>query len=169
MRNRPSEEAVEAVDSAKAYIARHDLRSARVELLNAGKLAPDWPEVRLLLADVALGLFDPVTAQEQLQKAAELGVERRRYVHLLAHAQWMDGAPQKAIDTLTEGDVAAGNLPYAYRILGRAQMDVGDTVAAGESFDKGLAIAPNDSLLWTETARLRLVVANRGGALAIRN
>lgn len=164
MRNRPSEEAVEAVDSAKAYIARHDLRSARVELLNAGKLAPDWPEVRLLLADVALGLFDPVTAQEQLQKAAELGVERRRYVHLLAHAQWMDGAPQKAIDTLTEGDVAAGNLPYAYRILGRAQMDVGDTVAAGESFDKGLAIAPNDSLLWTETARLRLVVANRGGA-----
>jgi tetratricopeptide (TPR) repeat protein len=77
----------------------------------------------------------------------------------------MAGRPQDAIATLAEQPIATRHLPYAYRVLGRAQLDVGDSVAAGQTFDRGLAIAPDDSMLWTEIGRLRMVASNQAGAI----
>jgi cellulose synthase operon protein C len=162
---RPDDGAVESYASAQDFRAERDWRSARVELLNAVKADPKWPDARLALAETALQLFDPVLALEQLEKAKAFGVEPRNYAHLLAHAQWMAGEPQTAIATLEEQPVAARHLPYAYRVLGRAQLDIGDSIAAAQTFDRGLAIAPDDSLLWTEIGRLRMVVSNQAGAI----
>jgi tetratricopeptide (TPR) repeat protein len=162
---KPDEDAAEAYASAQDYRVQRDWRSARVELLNAVKADPKWAEARLALAEIALRLFDPVLALEQLEKAKSLDVEPGNYVHLLAHAQWMSGEPQRAIATLREQPVATRNLPYAYRVLGRAQLDTGDSIAAGRTFDRGLAIAPEDSMLWTEVGRLRMVVSNQAAAI----
>ena len=161
---RPSDKAREAFEEAEQHIASRDWRSARIELLNAVAAEPEWPQARLELARTALQLFDPVTALEQLAKLDELGADRSRYAHLEAHARWMSGDAAKAVAILRKDPVDRKHLSYAYRILGRAQMDLGDTVAASESFDQGLQIAPRDSLLWTEVGRLRMVIANQGGA-----
>ncbi len=165
-RYRPDEDAVEAYALAQAFREKRDWRSARVELLNAVKADPKWAEARLALAETALQLFDPVLALEHLEKARTLGVETRNYAHLLAHAQWMAGEPQSAIATLEEQPVASQHLPYAYRVLGRAQLDIGDSIAAAQTFDRGLAITPDDSMLWTEIGRLRIVVSDQAGAIA---
>ena len=159
-------DAREAFDAAKAHIEAGDLRSAKVELLNATAAEPKWIEAQLKLAEVALELFDPVTAKEHIDKAIALGASETAYAHLLGHALWLAGDSAKAEEALTQKVIATDKLPYAYRILGRVYMDQGDTIAAEQAFDKGLALAPKDGRLWTEKARLRYVVADLGGANA---
>jgi cellulose synthase operon protein C len=158
-------DAAESFAKARQFFEIRDWRSARVELLNTVKADARWAEPRLALAETALYLFDPVLATEQLEKAEALGADRRRFAHLLAHAQWMSGDPAAAIATLRREPVAAQYQPYAYRVLGRAQMDLGDTIAASQSFDEGLALASEDSMLWTEIGRLRIVTANQAAAI----
>ena len=157
--------AIEAYQSAEGYLARRDWRPARVELMNAVAADGNWPEARLALAETALQLFDPITAREQLDKVGALGVPRSRYAHLLAHVEWMEGRPADAIATIAADPVDRRNGAYAARILGRAQMDMGDSAAASATFDRALQIWPDDSLLWTEIGRLRMVIANKGGAI----
>ncbi len=162
---RPEPDAITAFESAQEYRKLKDWRSARVELMNAVKADQRWAAPRLALAETALRLFDPVLALEQLEQLKALGADEREYAHMLAHAQWMIGEPAKAVATLKSMSIADRNLPYAYRVLGRAQIDLGDTVAASEAFDQGLKLAPKDSLLWTEIGRLRMVISNQAGAI----
>lgn len=157
-------EAREAFAEAQDYIGQRDLRSAKVELLNAVKADPEWTDARLKLAEVALELFDPVTAREHIDKAIKLGADETAYSHLQGHALWLSGETARAEEALTQKRVARANMPYAYRILGRIYMDQGDTIAAGQAFDKGLQLAPKDARLWTEVGRLRYVVSDLGGA-----
>lgn len=160
------EDARDAFEAAQNHIAGRDLRSAKVELLNAVAAEPEWIEAQLKLAEVALELFDPVTAREHIDKAIKLGAPETAYSHLLGHALWLSGEADKAEAALTQRTVARANMPYAYRILGRVYMDQGDTIAAGRAFESGLEIAPKDDRLWTEVARLRYVVSDLGGATA---
>lgn len=160
------EDARDAFEAAQNHIAERDLRSAKVELLNAVAAEPEWIEAQLKLAEVALELFDPVTAREHIDKAIKLGTPETAYSHLLGHALWLSGEAEKAEVALTQRTVARANMPYAYRILGRVYMDQGDTIAAGRAFESGLEIAPKDDRLWTEVARLRYVVFDLGGATA---
>lgn len=157
-------DAREAFEAAQNYIAGRDLRSAKVELLNAVAADPEWIEAQLKLAEVALELFDPVTAREHIDKAIKLGAPETAYSHLLGHALWLSGEADKAEAALTQRTVARANMAYAYRILGRVYLDQGDSIAAGQAFESGLEIAPKDDRLWTEVARLRYVVSDRGGA-----
>ncbi|MGL5839703.1 MAG: tetratricopeptide repeat protein [Sphingorhabdus sp.] len=162
---RPNDDARAAYQSAKTFMAKQDWRSARVELQNSIKDDPDWADARLALADTALHLFDPVSAMEQIEKAQKLGVNARDYNHFLAHAQWMAGQPAKAVETLQNGPLANTHLPYAYRVLGRAQLDLGDSVAAAQTYERALRLTPDDAMLWTEIGRLRMVVSDQAGAI----
>lgn len=160
------DDARKAFEAAQNHIDQRDLRSAKVELLNATAAEPGWVEAQLKLAAVSLELFDPVTAREHIDKAIASGAPETAYSHLQGHAFWLSGEIEKAEAALTEKSVARANLPYAYRILGRVYMDQGDTIAAGQAFDSGLKLAPKDDRLWTEVARLRYVVSDLGGATA---
>lgn len=160
------DDAKNAFDAAQDHIAERNLRAAKVELLNAVAADPQWIDARLKLAEVALELFDPVTARAHIDRAITLGAPETAYSHLLGHALWLSGEHEKAEEALTQGGVAPANMPYAYRILGRVHMDRGDTIAAGQAFASGIDLAPRDDRLWTESARLRYVLADLGGAAA---
>ncbi len=162
---RGNDKARAALESAEAFIAQKNWRSARVELLNATTADPRWADAHIRLAEVALHLFDGVTAKAELQRAEALGVDGEQIAHLKGHALWLTGDLEQAEEILSRTPIAGEHLPYAYRILGRVQMARGDTVAASASFDEGLALAPNDSQLWTEIGRLRIVISNQGGAI----
>lgn len=157
-------DAKEAFAAARDHIAQRDLRSAKVELLNAVAAEPAWIDARLKLAEVSLELFDPVTARVHIDKAIGLGAPAGRYSHLLGHALWLAGENDEAEKALTQAPFARAKLPYAYRILGRVYIDRGDSIAAGQAFDAGLKLAPKDDRLWAEVARLRYVVSDLGGA-----
>ena len=68
---------------------------------------------------------------------------------------WLEGEDDKAEAQLVRVDIAANNKAYALRILGRVQMDEGDFVTAQQVFERALQLSPQDSLIWTDFARLR--------------
>jgi cellulose synthase operon protein C len=158
-------------DAAAAYyravnfIEALDYRSARVELMNATAEDPRWGYGFVKQAEVALELFDAVAARAALDKATSLGVPEAETAHLLGHAHWLLGDLDVARDLLSSKTIPAKNRPYADRILSRVYIDMGDTIAAEQALNRALKLTPNDSKLWTEIARFRLVIANQGGAI----
>src|SRR5690349_23372188 len=61
------------VASAKAYLAKNDLNAGIIELKAALQKNPDLAEARFLLGKALLDRDDPVGAEIELWKAAELG------------------------------------------------------------------------------------------------
>ncbi len=161
----PDSDAKAAYDRAMAFKASLDYRSARVELMNATAEDNRWGQAFVAQAEVALELFDAVAARAALEKATSLGVPEAEIEHLLGHAHWLLGDLDQARDLLSSKTIAVKNRPYADRILGRVYIDMGDTLAAEQAFNRAIKLSPNDSKLWTEIARFRLVISNQGGAI----
>ncbi|MBL0924228.1 MAG: tetratricopeptide repeat protein [Sphingomonadaceae bacterium] len=153
------------LEQVQQYMKVGDLRAARVALLNAAKANPKSGDVQVELAEVSLELFDAPAAQAALERAVALGVSEREIAHLLAHSLWMQGELVEAESRLLETRVSDRHRGYALRILARVQMDKGDLDAAQASFDEALRLAPEDSLIWTDLARLRFVLADQKGAI----
>jgi cellulose synthase operon protein C len=161
----PNDEAREAFAEAQAHLKANDLRAAKVLLMNAVKADPGYAEALILQAKVALDLFDPLTAQSALERAKAAGVPKARIAHLLGAMHWMQGDLNKAEAVLAEPNIPTANRSYASRIVARVKMDRGDFAAAQAIFASALAIAPQDSQLWTDMARLRFVTADQKGAI----
>ena len=128
--------------------------------MNAVKADPSYADALVLQAKVALDLFDPLTAQTALERAAAAGVPKSRTSHLLGAMHWMQGDLAEAEEAL-----ASSTNPDANRIMARVQMDKGDFAAAQAAFDAALSATPEDSLVWTDIARLRFVTADQKGAI----
>ena len=156
----PIGEAREAFADAQSYLKQNDLRAAKVSLMNAVKADPDYADALILQAKVALDLFDPLAAQSALERAVAAGVPQSRIAHLLGQTYWMQGDLAEAEAVLARSDHRDAN-----RIMARVQMDKGDFVAAQSAFDAALAVAPDDSNIWTDIARLRFVTADQKGAI----
>lgn len=150
---------------AGRYRAQGDLRAARVALMNAVKAEPDWGDAHVALGQVALDLFDGVTARAELERASRLGVKPDAIMHLMGHAYWLEGDLDRAATVLADPALPQANRAYADRILGRVEMDRGNIDAAQAAFDRGIQAEPGNSLLWTDLARLRFVVADQKGAM----
>jgi cellulose synthase operon protein C len=162
---KPDNDAKAAYERAAEFRKALDYRSARVELMNATAEDPNWGQAFVAQAEVAVELFDAVAARAAIDKAISLGVAETETAHLLGHAHWLLGDLEAARDILVSGLIAPTHRPYADRILGRVYMDMGDTIAAERAFNRALEATPDDSRLWTEIARFRLVIANQGGAI----
>jgi cellulose synthase operon protein C len=150
---------------AQSLLQQRDCRAARIELMNAVKVDPKMTEALIAQAVVSLELFDPVTAQSALEKAIANGTSKAAIAHLLGHSYWLQGELDKAQKTLSGADIEDANRAYANRILGRVEMDKGDLPAAQAAFDAALQLAPKDSQIWTDVARLRFVSADQKGAI----
>ena len=157
--------ASESLASAKLLIALKDFRGARVELLNAVRADPKSNDALITQANVALELFEGVTAQSALEKAISNGIPKSQIAHLLGHSFWLQGKLDEAADILTNTEFPVSNIAYAKRILGRVKMGQGDLIAAQTALDEAAALAPKDSQIWTDIARLRFVLADQKGAI----
>lgn len=162
---KPDADARAAFDRAMEFRNALDYRSARVELMNATAEDSRWGDAYVAQAEVSLELFDAVAARAAIDKATALGVPETETTHLLGQAHWLLGDLDMARSLLSSKMIAPRHRPYADRILGRVLMDMGDTIAAEQAFNRALKQTPNDSRLWTEIARFRLVIANQGGAI----
>jgi cellulose synthase operon protein C len=162
---KPDPDAKAAYDEAIQFIKARDYRSARVKLMNATAEDGRWGKAYVKQAEVALELFDAVAARAAIDKATSLGIPETDTAHLLGHVLWLSGEYEAAIDVLESDAIAKKHAVYADRILGRVFMDMGDTIAAEEVFNRAVKEAPKDSKLWTEIARFRLVIGNQGGAI----
>jgi tetratricopeptide (TPR) repeat protein len=160
-----ADDGAEALEAAQAYYRQGDLSAARVQISDALKSGTSSSATHVLEAQIALGLFDGVGARNALKHAVDSGATPASVAHLLGHALWLEGEGDKAKAQLLRADIPGNNKAYALRILGRVQMDDGDFVAAQLAFERALQLAPQDSLIWTDFARLRFAVADRKGAI----
>lgn len=141
-----------------------DLRTARIELLNAIKLKPKWPAAHLAQAETLLGLFDGRNAELSARRAIAAGAEEAEAAPYLAHALWLQGKPEDAIALLEQSDILDKDRGYAERIAGRAYIDMGDLESAGQAFDAALERTPDSSLLWADIAFYRWRSGDMAGA-----
>ncbi|MEP7348927.1 MAG: tetratricopeptide repeat protein [Sphingorhabdus sp.] len=162
---RPSDDAREAYAEAQDHLKKNDLRAARIALMNAVKADPKWSDVLIAQAQVSLDLFDSLAAQSALEKAVAAGVPKASVAHLLGQSYWMQGDLDRAMAVLADPDIPGANRAYANRIMGRIQLEKGDFAASQAAFDEAVRLAPKDSMVWTDLARLRFVSADQKGAI----
>jgi tetratricopeptide (TPR) repeat protein len=140
-----------------------DIRTARVELLNALQQDPNNKAARIMQARVQLALGDGQAAEGEIARARQSGASVQETAHLLAEARLVQGDAQGALR-----EAARAGQPffaYAQRIAGRARMALGDGSGAGTAFDRALAAAPADSDVWTDLANFRRFNGDIAGAL----
>lgn len=152
-----------ALERGRAAYEAGDMRTARVELMNALQADPNDRAARILHARVRLALGDGVAAESELNRARQLGVPAAEIGHLRAHARLLQGDARGALAELV--DVSGAHEAYAARMRGRAYMALGDNANAGAAFDRALTLAPRDSDVWTDIARFRRANGDLGGAI----
>ncbi len=150
---------------ALAALDRGDARTARVELLNAVKADPNWAAPRLAQARAMLALGDGRTAQDAIERARTLGAESGGTRAMMAHALLMNGEPARALAEAQAKDVPRADTAYATRIAAVAFATLGRVPQAFAAFDKALALAPDDPVLWLDIARFRRATGDRAAAL----
>ncbi len=146
-----------------AALESGDIRTARVELLNALQLEPNNKAARIMQARVELALGDGQAAEGEIMRARQSGASIGETAHLLAEARLLQGDAQGALR-----EAALAGQPffaYAQRVIGRAYLAMGDGSHAGTAFDRALAAAPNDSDVWTDLAGFRRFSGDIAGAL----
>ncbi len=140
-----------------------DVRTARVEFLNALQANSGDKAARVMQARVHLALGDGVAAESEIARARQSGVPARAVAHLLAHAELLQGDARAA---LAEAAAAAPeHEAYAARIRGRAHMALGENGEAQAALNRALVLAPGDSNVWTDVARFRRANGDVAGAL----
>lgn len=147
-----------------AALAKDQPRTARIELLNAIKAAPNDPAPRLMQAQTYLALGDGVAAEAELTRARDLGAPLTEIYHLMAHALLRQGQPQRA---LAEARLAPPeHQAYASRIAGKAFAAIGETAQAAAAFEHSLALDPDNGETLADHARFRRANGDLAGAMA---
>ena len=157
-------EAREAFAKAEEFRAGRDIRSARIELMNAIKADPQWIDARVAQAEVLLSLMDGLAAEAELDRAVQLGLDPAEVRHLYGHAYFLQGEPEKARDQLLAADIPSRNQGYAARIMGRVAVQVGDQQLASAAFNRAMELDPKNPDLWVAIARFRADTGDQAGA-----
>ncbi len=157
-------DAREAFANAEKFRARRDIRSARIELMNAIKADPEWIDARVAQAEVLLGLRDGIGAEAELDRAVQLGLDPAAVRHLLGHAYAIQGKAPQAREQLLADDIPQQNLGYAARIRGRLALQMGDSELAGQAFNRAMELDEKNPDLWVDIARFRADSGDQAGA-----
>lgn len=152
-----------AYERGVAAFAAGDMRTARVELLNAIQANPGDRRARLLQARVQLALGDGVAAEAEILRARERGVAVAQTHHLLAHARLLQNDPRGALDEAARAPTK--HAAYAARIRGRAFTALGERGHAVAELERAVSLAPRDSDAWTDLGRFRRDGGDIAGAL----
>ncbi len=155
-----------AYSRADEFRARGDVRSARIELMNAIKADPDWIAARVAQAEVLLKLFDAIGAEAELDRAVQLGLDPAVVRHLYGHAYNLQRKAQQARDQLMADDIPPEHQAYAAWIMGNVAQQLGDDVLASRAFDRAVELDARNPLLWVDIARYRAGHGDQAGAIA---
>lgn len=152
--------------SARAYLAKGELRPAVIELKSAIQKNPDLPEARFLLGKALLASEEPVGAEVELRKALELKHPRALVLPLLAQAMLDLGQHKELIAQFGEAsldDKAA--LASLRTSVGLAHARSGAGPAAQAAFAQALQALPGHVPALNGIARQFAVDGDRDAAL----
>jgi cellulose synthase operon protein C len=139
------------------------IREAKIALMNTLQADPDNAQARLLQARIFLDAGDGVAAEAELTRARQSGAAPADMRHLLAHARLLQDDARGAISLAEQA--TAPNASYAARVIGLAQLALGDQQLAMRAFDRSLAADPHNARTWLDVANFRRSIGDIGPAL----
>ena len=110
----------------------------------------------------ALSRGDAITAQMRIESAVKSGVPLGDVRHLLANAYLLQGNAARVRELADATKVPPQHRAYAARMRAAVEPD-GSTALRELTF--ATQLAPGDTLVWSDTARVRLSVGDVAGAL----
>ncbi|MET0660808.1 MAG: XrtA/PEP-CTERM system TPR-repeat protein PrsT [Steroidobacteraceae bacterium] len=129
------------LERVQQAMAKGDYRSASVDLRTVLQEREDDARARLLMAQVAMKLGDPETAQTQLRKAHSLGVKPDSTAELEVDVLLALGKFEDLLKGLQAGSIPLAE-PLRSIALGRVQNGLQQYPAAVASFESALERAP---------------------------
>lgn len=103
----------------------------------------------------SLAQGDAIAAEVSLRRALDAGVPREAVAAYMGEAMLAQDTPNKAREWLEPGAFEPESDAWGFRKLAELKRRDGDLAAAGQAFDRALAITPRDAAMWIEIARLR--------------
>ncbi len=144
---------------AKGAIRRSLLPIAAAGLLalgGAGAATPQ-PQAAALIAkardDIARG--DGLGAELHLKAAQTAGATRDEVAARMGEAFIYQGKRNKAREWLAPGKFAPDDAAHGFHLLGLLEHGDGNLAAAGQAYDKAVALAPKSVSLWVNLGYLR--------------
>lgn len=108
-------------------------------------------------ARAALAKGDGIAAEAALRKALAAGLPREAVAARMGEALLDQGELVQAREWLAPGRFTKGEAAHGWRVLGRLEMAQHNLAASDAAFARALKLAPGDSRLWVDIARLRYV------------
>ena len=108
-------------------------------------------------ARAALAKGDGIAAEAALRKAMAAGLPREAVAARMGEALLDQGDYVQARAWLAPGRFTKTDAAHGWRVLGRLEMAQHNLAASDAAFTRALKLAPNDSRLWVDIARLRYV------------
>ncbi len=146
-----------------AALDRGNASGARALARQAVAADPDWGLAHAVLARTALAEGDGVTAEAELTRAHQSGVDPRRTRQLVAHARLLQGDPQGALRKAKA--TAPRYWTYGLRIQARALAAMGNPGAANDVLAEAVARSAGVAAVWTDLGQLRRSVGDTVGAI----
>jgi putative PEP-CTERM system TPR-repeat lipoprotein len=126
--------------SAKDYLAKHDTKSAEIQLKNALEKEPDLAEARYLLGRTLLDRGDVPAAEKELRRARDLKYPAGEVDPPLAMAWARLGQYQQVIDKMSTVQGATPTLTAELKTaIGQAQLGLGKVDLAKAAFAEAQA------------------------------
>ena len=91
------------VRDARQYLEKGELNAAVIQLKNALQRDPNNAQARLLLGKSHLDMGDGASAEKELERARELGVEADVVLPLLGKAWLLMNRPERVLETIDAG------------------------------------------------------------------
>ena len=152
-------------ERAQSHVEQGDYRAALVELKNALKKQPDLHEARALLAEVALWLGDPSSAEAELNRLPETS-DPTAQADLRLRIDLASGRPQAVLDKSDSGSVP-GVAPAKLSLYRGAALDaLGRTADAQQEYRA--AVQSDPSLLDARVGVIETTAALGDSAAALQ-
>jgi cellulose synthase operon protein C len=132
------------VKQAQQAIAKGDTAAAQIHLKSALQAQPDNAAARAEMGLLALSQADFATAENDLRKALDAGLDAPRLLEPYLESLALQGRFETITSSLPMLEKLAPQAkPLALAYVGRGQMQQGKVTEAQQSFEKALAIEPN--------------------------
>jgi len=154
--------------SAKDYLAKHDDKSAVIQLKNALEKKPDLAEARFLLGRTLLETGDVPAAEKELRRARDLKFPDAQVDPLLARTWVLMGDYKKVIDEFSQVQGATPTGTAEIRTaIGQAQLALGQRDLAQAAFADAQQADPAYTPALIGEARLKSLQQDYAGAIAL--
>ena len=159
-------DAQEHIEKAQKYLESQETSTAIIELKNAVQKDPASQQARFLLGKTYLSLRDGASAEKEISRSRDLGLQRQQWIIPLGQSYLLQGKSIEALQLLQVEPADSQQLQGRILALhGEAGMLSLQQDSARSDISQALELAPDDELVLTSATRLALLEGDRDSAL----